>query len=673
MRFLSNAYHRNSARRLVACGAGLSALVLLGGCQSPILKSAAQSQLEGVHAQIAKVAPSSATSVAPQSGAEVRGGVVQANRLAHAQLSMPVARRAQTAWVGSEVVPATTEDRLPAIFFEPFVLDFSDMASGGVVSIQTAMARVSRLAGVPVRIQPDVFLQPVRGGNSGGSPPPISNNVQRLPLAAGTPTAGPGAGVPVLPLNALSRPGGVGGTQAGGAQGQQFAAGAAALGLPVQGPNAAMPGGRAGAVVPGGPASVRASDDPSAARNPDSVTQYLPTSVDNVAMRFRGHLAGYLNQVCDALGLAWEYRDGTVVIMRFIVELHEVFSFPGEVRYSMSSSGTGQGQGGGGGGAFNAASASLEVVEKGESNPFDSIERAVKDMLQDAPGSSVTRTDGSGRLLVKAPREFQARVRDYIRQENAAMRRQANIQFDIYSVTVSNEDERGVNWSVILQKAGESLKNGYVAPASLASVPAGTATMSVISQVPGNQLSELLGNSALMLQALNQQGFAAQHRPVSLLALNRQWGRISRMSTEYYLSETTPGPASSTGVGAPGLKTDKVTTGDQYVAIPQILDDNTVLLKFGLSLSDLLGIFDVSVGSGAQAQKIQAPKVNAVNAQFPVAIRPGEVVAVTGLTRVVSNSDSRRLAEGASMALGGSTKMALKREHFIIFIRPTLL
>jgi hypothetical protein len=126
-------------------------------------------------------------------------------------------------------------------------------------------------------------------------------------------------------------------------------------------------------------------------------------------------------------------------------------------------------------------------------------------------------------------------------------------------------------------------------------------------------------------------------------------------------------------VGAPGLKTDKVTTGDQYVAIPQILDDNTVLLKFGLSLSDLLGIFDVSVGSGAQAQKIQAPKVNAVNAQFPVAIRPGEVVAVTGLTRVVSNSDSRRLAEGASMALGGSTKMALKREHFIIFIRPTLL
>ena len=619
----------------------------LAGCESTALKSSASEQLQGVERQIAKVAPRPETAIAAQVDADVRGGFTQANKLARQQAAMPVARRGTTPWVGSEMVPATTEDRLPGIFSEPFVLDFSDVASGGVVSLQTAMARVSRLAGVPIRIQPDVFLQITRGTANQGAAPP-AGNVQRLALP-GQPS-GPNAssGVPVLPLNAVSRPGAPG---AGAAQ----AAGAATT------------------VNPGGSAGPRAAEAPPAPpRNPDSVSQFLPVSLDNVEMRYRGNLTGYLNQVADSLGLAWEYRDGTVVLMRYVVELHEVFSFPGEVRYSMSSTGTGQGQSGGGG-AFNAASASLEVLEKGDSNPFASIENAVKEMLQEAPGSSVTRTDGSGRLLVKAPREFQARVRDYIRAENAAMRRQANIQFDIYSVTTTGEDERGVNWSLILQKAGESLLNGYTAPSSLTSAPAAMATMTVISKVEGNKLSELLGNSSVLLQALNQQGFAAQHRPVSLLALNRQWGRISRMSTEYYLSETTPGPASSTGVGAPGLKTDKVTTGDQYVAIPQILDDNTVLLKFGLSLSDLLGIFDVSVGSGAQAQKIQAPKVNAVNAQFPVAIRPGEVVAVTGLTREVSSSDNRRLAENASMALGGSSRLARKREHFIIFIRPTLL
>jgi hypothetical protein len=172
---------------------------------------------------------------------------------------------------------------------------------------------------------------------------------------------------------------------------------------------------------------------------------------------------------------------------------------------------------------------------------------------------------------------------------------------------------------------------------------------------------------------MNASGYAAQHRPVSLLALNRQWGRISRLSTDYYLSETTPGPASSTGVGAPGLKTDKVTTGDQYVAMPQILDDNTILLKFGMSLSDLLGMFDVSVGTGAQQQKVQAPKLTAINAQFPVALRPGEAVAVTGLSRLVSSTANRRLAENASILMGGSDTITYKREHFIVFIRPVLL
>ena len=625
----------------------------LAGCESTTLKSSASDQLKVVESQIAKVAPRPETSIASQADANVRGGFTQANKLARQQAAMPVARRGTTPWVGSEMVPATTEDRLPGIFSEPFVLDFSDVASGGVVSLQTAMARVSRLAGVPIRIQPDVFVQITRGTANQASAAQ-AGNVQRMALPGQPSSPALSSSVPVLPLNSGSRPGSPG---AGAAQGAGSSQGAWA----------------GSTVNPGGSAGPRAAEPPPAPpRNPESVSQFLPVSLDNVEMRYRGNLTGYLNQVADSLGLAWEYRDGTVVLMRYVVELHEVFAFPGEVRYSMSSTGTGQGQSGGAG-AFNAASASLEVLEKGDSNPFASIESAVKEMLQEAPGSTVTRTDGSGRLLVKAPREFQARVRDYIRAENAAMRRQANIQFDIYSVTTSGEDERGVNWSLILQKAGESLLNGYTAPSSLTSAPAAMATMSVISQVEGNKLSELLGNSSLLLQALNQQGFAAQHRPVSLLALNRQWGRISRMSTEYYLSETTPGPASSTGVGAPGLKTDKVTTGDQYVAIPQILDDNTVLLKFGLSLSDLLGIFDVSVGSGAQAQKIQAPKVNAVNAQFPVAIRPGEVVAVTGLTREVSSSDNRRLAENASMALGGSSRLAHKREHFIIFIRPTLL
>jgi hypothetical protein len=107
--------------------------------------------------------------------------------------------------------------------------------------------------------------------------------------------------------------------------------------------------------------------------------------------------------------------------------------------------------------------------------------------------------------------------------------------------------------------------------------------------------------------------------------------------------------------------------------MPQILADNTILLKFGISLSDLLGLFDVAVGAGNQQQKVQAPKVSAINAQFPVAIRPGEVVVVTGLSRTSAVNDDQRLAEGAPLIAGGTRKSQIKREHFIVFVRPTLM
>lgn len=595
--------------RMVLTGVALATIALLG-CSAPqILEDKTSQQFKLTQARTAAITAESPT-VAEQAGTGVKGGKSRADQAALAQRVMPVGRRANAPFIGSIMVPTTNEDRLPTVFSEPFTLDFADAATpGGTVSLAVAMARLSKLSGVPIRIQPDVYVEQRSSGN----------------IARVFPAAAPAAPLP-MPL-----------PQAGMAM-----------------PSAATLNAQAAAkVVPA---------------NPESVSAAEPVTVLSVDMRYKGTLAGYLNNVTDRLGLSWEYRDSTIVVMKFSTEMHEIFTFPGTQKFTFSSSGSGGGSSGGSGGS-NAASASLSVDEAGELSPLATIEKAITQMIADTPGSTVMRTDGSGRLMVKTSREMQSRVRDYIKSENNAMRRQAQIQFDIYSVTTDESDERGVNWSIILQQAGQAAQLAFSGPSSLASSLSGVASVNILG---GNNISKLLGDSSLMIQAMNQNGYSAQHRPVSLLALNRQWGRISRLSTDYYLSETTPGPASATGVGAPGLKTDKVTTGDQYVAMPQILDDNTVLLKFGMSLSDLLGMFDVSVGTGALQQKVQAPKLTAINAQFPVALRPGEAVAVTGLSRMVSSANKRSMIDGAPM-LGGSNTLTYKREHFIIFIRPVLM
>jgi len=597
---------------------------LLAGCGSPQLQAKVDRQVEATLAR-AKVLDASPP-LAEQAGAGVKGGSAYADRLAAEQRNAPVVRRASAPYIGSVMVPATSEDRLPSIFHEPFTLDFSDARDGaGGVSLSVAMARLSRMTGVPIRVQADVYTGP--GDAGAGGPSHMPSAVPGMPLPMPSPVLTNRAPSPVPPTQASI-----------------------------------------GTVRP--PAVVA----PTRPHRPDAVSAAAPMTVRSVDMKYSGTIAGYLNGVTDRLGLAWEYRDNTVVVMRFVTEIHEVFTVAGSTKYNFGSGGGSSAAGGGsGGGTSSSTTSSADVSESGETNVMASLEKAINSMLSEVPGSTVTRSDGSGRLVVKSSREMQSRVRDFVKSENSAMRRQAQIQFDVYSVTVDESDEHGIDWTAALASLQHpALRIAGGAPASLAGAAAGNLAISILGGQPGD-LSTALGNSRLIVQALSANGYSAQHRPVSLLALNRQWARVSRLGTEYYLSETTPGPASSTGVGAPGLKTDKVTTGDRYVAMPQILDDNTIMLKFDMSLSDLLGLFDVTVGSGATAQKIQAPKLTAVSAQMPVALRPGEVVAITGLSRVVVSSDARRLSEAAPIGLGGSQKMSTKREHFLIFIRPVIL
>ena len=547
------------------------------------------------------------------SEATVRGSAQHADALATSQRQWPVMRVATSPWIGGRMVPVTNDDKLPQAFRETFELNFSDSAAR--VPLDQVAARLTRLTGVPVRLQADVFRIPGQeSGGSAGVAPSISRAAP-MPLPAGTP-------------------------------------------------------------LPGGDSTLQGTSAKGAPPEPMTLVNAQIASVDAVDMRWKGSLQGFLNHVTDRLGLAWEYRDNTVVIMRFVTAYHEITAFPGATEYEMSSGGSATGGNSSQGNQQNNT-ADLKVKEGGKLDTIGTIEKAVAQMIKAVPGSEVIRSDGSGRLIVKTTKEMQAQVRDFIRAENTSMLRQVQVQFDIYSVRSNDTDEAGINWNVLFQ----SLSNGYAAgassPPSLTGATAGTVAVSILNAVTAGasatDTNRRFGDSRVILDLLRQAGISAQHRPVSLLALNRQWARKAKLNTEGYLSETTPGTATANGVGIPGLKTDRITTGDSYVAMPHILDNNTVLLKFGVNLSDLLGLFDVTSGGGATLQKVQVPRVSAVSDQYTVALKTGEVMAITGLSRLVSTTDSRSLAEGVPVILGGSRRAEAVREHYLVLVRPVLM
>ncbi len=581
-----------------------AACAALSGCASP--KVEARVKADNQEAIDNSRPAINSAGVGKNAGQMVAGGAADSDRRAAEQASQVVLRRAPRPWVASVSVPMGSGEKLPSVFQEPVKLSFNDVRSGGKVGLRVVAERITAATGVPVRVRPDVFVAPTSSAGLSSMPP--SNAPIPLP---GMPGGGPAAQGGPLPTS--------------------FPAGGTSM-------------------VPVG------------AKDP---------ALDTVSMRWNGSLEGYLNHITDLTNLSWEYRDGVIVIERFRTEFFEIATLDGETSYSMGLNASDQGSTGGnaGNGASSSTSnASVDVSEKGRSNVVSTVLGAIGQIIKDVPGSSAIRSDGSGRIAVTTTKETMTKVRDFVRAENESLLRQAQVQFDIYSVRSSESNTRGVEWDALLRSLSDGVAFNLKSPPSTVADKSGSIGFSVLD--PGSR-ADRFGNSKAILQLLNQYGTATQHRPISLLTLNRQWARKASLGSKAYVSETTPAAATFGGTsgGLPGLKTATITTGDRYLAQPYIMDNNTVVLKFGIGLSSLVSLMDFKSGE----QKVQTPETTNIVDQSTIALKTGQVLVITGMSRFVTSESTSTLTEDSPVGVGGSKAVSREREDFIIFVRPSIL
>lgn len=551
--------------------------------------------------------------------ASTPGTASRAAQQAQTVTHRPVAMRATSPWVGKRTIAVQSDAALPAIFGESFAFHFDDRAPGGRVGIAQVAERLSRMTGVPVRVKPDVY-------SGAGATAPAA-------VSAAMPT-------PFQP-------------QVG-----------SALELPL----AAGPGSKSTATANPKPPVIMSASQGFAPLAPPSG----PT-IDSLQMRWDGSLTGFLDHVTGLLNLSWAYREGVVVIERLVTETFEITAFGGSQEYKVQISGGNDGKG-----TFGGSSSVLDVLEQGKLATLESLKRAL-DQLVTPSGGSVSLNEGSGRFTVMAPRDIMARVRELVRSEDASLRRQAHIQFDIYSVVGKDEDQYGVDWSPFVGELMKSWGAKIKSPASLVGTGAASLSYTIAETVSEaadpavkNRVSRYGGSSALM-QALHQVGDTAQYRPISMVAMNRQWARKTNLKVTGYVAETTPAASTGAGSGSPGLKTSSVTTGDKFMVQPAIMDDGTIFLKFGVSLTDLLGLFNVNAGSGSSLQTVQTPETSGTDDQGTLRLNPGESMVITGLSRRVAQSDRSGLTQDAPVALGGSSRRSYRREDFLIVVRAVPL
>lgn len=574
-----------------------------------IISGCANNRINSETASIkAQTAPTLNTAL-PQKGLSVTPSTVGTASYSDARVAeiqnLPVARRAAGAWYGQRTIPVLSDAVLPQVFKENYSINFDGERSGRV-SLALVAERLTRMTGVPVRVSQDMYPKTM------GAPAPAvftPNQGAQIPVAA-IPVVGNKSPAP-LSIGMQSLPNNIGQTIT--SSGTDFA---------------------------------------------------------TVSMKWNGSLERYLDHFTGMLNASWSYRDGVVVIERFVTESFEIEAMGGSQDYKMSMGGSG----GGASTSFGSSTESLEVHESGKSTPLDSLKNAIESLVKPT-GGTVTMNDASGRMIVSTSKDVLSRVREIIRTEVAIMRRQAVVQIDVYSVVTNADESYGVDWTGFVNDLAGTWSSTITSPTSLVTQGAAGLGYTVLKTVPDSatnlqkNTAARYGGSKALLEALHKMGESAKFRPISLVAKNRMWARSTNLSTKGYLAETTPGTATASGPGSPGLKAGSVTTGDKILVQPSILDDGTIDLRLGLSMTDLVGMFSASSG----AQTIQTPEVSGTGDQREIRLHPGESMVITGLSKQISKNDRNGLAEEIPVALGGSVKRGVSREHYLVVVRATPL
>jgi type IVB pilus formation R64 PilN family outer membrane protein len=545
------------------------------------------------------------------------------NRIAtiqNATSNVRVVQRVSGAWLGGRAVPMTADATLPEIFKRN---DFQFQFKDGPGDLQLLAERLTKLTGIPVRVQPDALMPLAafmdKSGGGGGSSSATSG-----PVASTTATAQtiPGATLPPLPSPA--------------------AGGSLAAGL-----SSASYGGRA------------------------DETKYN--------MNYVGTLQGFLELTCAKGGLSWDFHDGVITIRRFVTRVLALKALPGSSGFDASLGRDGQTQTGTQGGAQSSGSQNSGGYSSNSKVKMDStfsVWASVEDQIKTikTPPGRYSISQATGTITVTDTKAAVDEIARIIDHENALLTRQIVMRVEVMSVKLTSAQQYGIDWSLVFNKVTNMVPwaLSFSSPTSLVANTAGSLGASVLTPTSGSP-SAWSGSQA-MFNALQEYGKVKVVTTANAMTVNRQPVPVAITQQTGYLAEITPAPAGSSGNvgGTPGLTPGTVTTGFMLNLLPTILDSNSILLQFSMGISSLDSLDKQTSGTGSNQESIQTPTISSTDFLQKVALRPGDTLVLSGYEREQGQYDKRTLTDKAPVGLGGSFNGSTDREAVVILVTPVV-
>ena len=265
-------------------------------------------------------------------------------------------------------------------------------------------------------------------------------------------------------------------------------------------------------------------------------------------------------------------------------------------------------------------------------------------------------------VVVTDSKESLDRVEAFIKDQNRAMSMRVRVLIEAIEVTDKNSSEFGVDWTLIFQRASESLRFS-----PLTSLTTAQAAGLGYSQLDANNP---FNGSAALIKSLSEVGIVVNRRSFPFLTTSGRPVTQALRTTFSYIDQvqTSSVASSSTTATAPTVTQKDETVGTFVTLVPTAKPDGTIFLSVSFDVTSAAPLVPFTVGSGSSGVTVQQKTIDGSGVIQEVPVRSGQTVVIGGIEQDIMQSTERRLGPNAPIVLGGSNNSKTTKSRMILLV-----
>lgn len=522
-----------------------------------------------------------------------------------------------------EVTPVNTRMNLPAAFSRPANVNIQNR-----ITLQELTANLSNGSGVRMVLAADV-TQPTPGVAG------LAGQPGQAGVGGVNPTATPPSGLPPLP---------------GAAPGAAGAAG-----------------------------TVAGEVSPFSAAPATGVTSGLTAD----GFIYKGTLGGLLDSLTTKFGLSWRWDGQQVQIFRYETRMYRIAALAGDstINATLStqaqnstSGGSGGGGGGGGGGSSGSGGSGGITGNSGQNTTvnsklaiWDDVEKSIK--ATKSQGGTYSMVPSAGLVTVHDTPMVLDEIAAQMKAFNQVYAKTVILKVDVYSVENTDGDSYGMDWNIFWKNAAsKGISLGQTGTTNTGSGSSSSANPSFTF----TQKTGPFAGSNVVASALSTMGKTTLVTSVQAITLNGQTVPVNVSRQQAYLqSYSTTLNGGVSGASTTTLTPGVVSEGFSMNFTPRIMDNNGVMMRYAVDLSNIEGIATFTSPDGTSA--IQLPTVSVRNFLQNVQIHSGESLMLTGLQQVQGQDTSSGPFAAKAWFLGGKRTSTALNRTIVIIVTPYIV